>query len=86
MSPAPLKGNQETLHQAVIDHILAKGHVETPMATVFDTPVTANRVGELLHAHRPLKRCCGKHFQQELLVPAATAAFHDEAALARMLF
>ena len=32
--------------------ILAIGEIETPMTTVFNTPMTADRVGESLHAHR----------------------------------
>ena len=31
--------------------VLAVGHVETPMTTIFDASVTANRVRELLDAH-----------------------------------
>src|SRR5271165_3458814 len=32
--------------------VLTVGHVQSPMTTIFDTPVTADRVGELLDAHR----------------------------------
>src|SRR5208337_175841 len=31
--------------------VLAKDHIENPMAGVFDTPVTPNGFGEQLHAH-----------------------------------
>jgi len=30
--------------------VLAKGHIETPMTTVFDGPVTAHRASEAFHA------------------------------------
>ena len=33
----------------------------------------------------PLKRCVAKDFKQEVFAPAASAAFHDEAGLARVL-
>jgi len=35
---------------------------------------------------RSLKRCPGKHFQQEVLAPAAGATFSHDAVLAGMLF
>src|SRR4051794_16570632 len=34
---------------------------------------------------RSLNRCSGKDFQQEVLVPAATATFHDQAVATGML-
>src|SRR5262245_17088228 len=35
---------------------------------------------------RSLSRCSGKYFQQELVTPTTTAAFHDDAFFTRMLF
>jgi hypothetical protein len=34
---------------------------------------------------RPLKRCSSKDFQQVIIVPTATAAFHDETCAVGML-
>ena len=34
--------------------VLAIGHVEAPMAAIFNSPMTADGVGELLHAHGKL--------------------------------
>jgi hypothetical protein len=34
---------------------------------------------------RSLKRCPGKYFQQEIVAPAATATFHGDAVLTRVL-
>ena len=38
-----------------------------------------------LQGQRSLNRCSGKNFQQEVLVPTTTAAFHGEAVSAGML-
>jgi hypothetical protein len=35
---------------------------------------------------RPLKRCSSKDFQQVVIIPTTTAAFHDEACAVGMLF
>ncbi len=39
-----------------------------------------------LHGQRTLSVLCGKDLQQEVVVPAATFTFHDEALFAGMLF
>jgi hypothetical protein len=41
---------------------------------------------ELIQGQLQLKRFAGKDFYQEFLAPAAGAAFHGDAVLARMLF
>lgn len=38
-----------------------------------------------LQGQRPLNRCAGKHFQQEVFAPSATAPLHDDAGAAGML-
>ena len=77
-----LKGNQETLHQAVIDSI--NDQIANDFANVnarrHQTRETGHGQGQ-----RSLNRCSGKNFQQEVLVPTTTAAFHGEAVSAGML-
>src|SRR5208282_4545350 len=41
--------------------------------------------GALIQGQRPLKRCSGKDFQQEVFVPTTTAAFHGKAVAVGML-
>jgi hypothetical protein len=38
-----------------------------------------------LQGQRPLSGCSGKHLQQEVVIPAAGATFHDQAIFAGML-
>jgi len=46
-----------------------------------------SRLDELLpQGQRPLTCCAGKDFQQEVVVPSATAAFADDAVAAGVLF
>ena len=40
----------------------------------------------LVQGQLPLSRCSGKDFQEEVVAPATTAALHDDAFFARMLF
>ena len=63
----------EGLEKIAIDPHIAVGrqeHHETPVAP---------------QGQRPLKRCSGKDFQQEVFVPTTTAAFHGKAVAVGML-
>ena len=39
-----------------------------------------------VQGQRPLKRCSSKDFQQVVIIPTTTAAFHDETCAVGMLF